>query len=191
MAKTQSYLSTKLRKDLKRYIAAAGESYPRYLEWCESMQIPEERRFTKYYFKTWCQRHRDEINMYRSLRDNELRQISIYDKEMRIREIEGDIERINGILKSETLSGSYTMHECSVCDVVHDALPPDIVLKLIEQKRKLLESLSKERNEWMKSDGSIESKSSPVDVARSAALSLLQRPKETEIIDGEVSVGLD
>lgn len=191
MPANKAYLSKKLKKDLMRYIAAAGESYTRYEEWCDSLQIPSERRFTYYYFRNWCHRHRDEINYFKNLRDEQIRQFSTLDKESRVRELESDIDRINAILRSETVNGDFIVHECSKCGEFHDALDPNIVIKLIEQKRRDMETLSKERNEWMKADATVNSTSSPVSVARDSALRKLQRPQEEEVIDGEINVGLD
>jgi len=165
----KSYMTQREKNALLEFIAATGENYERYVKWCGEHGI--EQVFTKKYLHTWVQRRRPKLRVVRTQRDEDIRRLSMYDRERRIRELENDLDTINQMIEK-----NFDM--------------PEMVVKLLEQKRKTSQAVSQERGEWNK----IETKESDGTAARerlrSGVMELL-KGTETQIIDGKVIVAKD
>lgn len=129
--KPNQLISTNQKRDLLTYIAGAGETWDVYAEFCTRFKIP---MFTKYYFKTWCQRNRTALQELRKGHIEAVAKMARMTREYRIKSLEADIERIELILVKQNDES--------------EELTTDQLIKFMEQKRKHFEALAKERNEW-------------------------------------------
>lgn len=180
----KSYLSAREKDELLQFVAATGENYDRYLDLCAKRGW---KPFSQKYLHTWIQRRRTKFQIARERHREEVRKLSIFDKQRRIEDLEGSVKVINEHLVRETIND----HECSRCGMLHTVLSAEITIKLMEQKRKLLEAIAKERNEWGK-ESKENSGESARDKLRSGLAKALESAKNTQIIDGRyVVVGED
>ena len=180
MAGIKSYLSAREKTELLEFIAATGENYDRYLDLCEKRGW---KPFSKKYLHTWLQRRRPKLQLAREKHKEEVRRMSMYDKTRRLEELENSVLTINSHLVMQGIED----HSCTRCGSVHAATSPDMVIKLMEQKRKLLEAIAKERNEWLKESANSEAESTR-DRLREAVTKALTEAKETKVFDGKVIV---
>lgn len=180
---TRSYLTPREKNELVEYIAASGQSYERYLDWCDRHQVTN--RWTEKYFATWVQRRRRKVQVQREEYREHVRKQSTYDKERRLFELERDLEMIN---KSLGFAGKAKPHICSKCQEDHLIPTPEQILKLIDLKRKHIESISKERGEWMRPESVESNEPNARERLRLISTQLLAEAKETKIIDGTIVV---
>lgn len=161
----KSFLSAAEKKDLIQFIASTGENYGRYLEYCEQRGW---RPFSQKYLHTWIQRRRDLVRGARQEHREQVRKMSMYDKERRVE----DLEHVADTLKKE----------------INKVEDPRILVSLTEQLRKIFEAIAKERGEWLK-DEPIETKEITVrDRLKQGLDNMLAQAKETKIIDGSFIV---
>jgi len=171
----KAYLSQRAKKELIEWVAANGENYNLYRELCE------KRGWTPYtpkYFHTWIYRRKGKLDLARADHAEEVRKMSVYSRERRVEELEQDVGRINAVIIAFE---NEKMHICSHCELLHTTTP-DTLIKLSEQKRKLLEAIAKERNEWGREPRESE-EVSVGESARAIALAKLNKATKTTIID--------
>lgn len=147
--KIEPYLSYIERGELARFVAGKGQNYDAYVKYATERGW---KVFTKSYYNNWCWRHRPLVLRFRAELMDELRQQTYYDKESRIKSMEMDVDAINARLRNE-----HSSHICTECGFVHSPTSSDSLVKLIDTKRKLMESIAKEKDEFNK-------KSEPRDV---------------------------
>lgn len=181
----KSFLSRNEKHDLAKFIAGTGQNYDRYSQYAERRGWI---KFTPYYFKRWVHNHNALIRKYREIHMEEVQRISIYDRVKRIEALERSIELIDSHL---TLQASdYGPHECTGCGFAHEVIGPEIAIKLMEQKRKLLEQIAKERNEWMKPSDEVQQDDART-ALRAAVMEAITAPRKKTIVNGEVILGGD
>jgi len=129
----QSFLTTAQKRDLVRYVVANGQSYKNYLRWADANLIPPESRYTERSFKAWCDKRRRVIQEVRQDYRVAVRQSSIYDRELRISKLEAGVTRMDAAIEALDAAGDKYV---------------DNLVRLEEQKRKLMETIAKERGEW-------------------------------------------
>lgn len=178
MAGIKAFLSAREKAELIDFIAATGENYERYLDYCARRGWTA---FTQKYLHTWLQRRRAKLQLAREKHKEEVRRISMFDKQRRIEELEASVQIINSHIVMQTVED----HNCSRCGLAHSVLSPDMVIKLMEQKRKTLEAIAKERNEWLK-EVSSGREDSTRDRLREAVTKALSQTKEAKVFDGAV-----
>lgn len=125
-----SYLSPTQKQSLIDWIGSCGEGYERFLEWCDRESIPEEKRYTRASYQSWVQRRRTSVQSARSRHRDETRRKSRMDREARMIALEDAFQRLDTLTRSGEIEDS------------------DRLLRLEEQKRKILEAIAKERGEW-------------------------------------------
>lgn len=131
----QSWLTTAQKRDLIRFIVANGQSYTNYQRWADANLIPEDRRYTERSFKAWCDKRRRVIQEVRQEYKVAAAQSSIYDRELRLRELEESVIRINAAIdRLDKEDEKYV----------------DKLVRLEEQKGKHLQRIAQERGEWGK-----------------------------------------
>lgn len=157
----KSFLSSAEKKDLVKFVAATGENYDRYLEYCEQRGW---RAFSKKYFHTWVQRRRQYVQAERQLHREEVRKMSMYDRERRV----SDLENLADTLKKQ---------------IAKNLEDPRIIVSLSEQLGKTLERIAKERGEWMKNEEQIRD-ITPRDKLIKGFDKYLSESKQAKIIDG-------
>ena len=129
-AKKLSYIEEDILLD---YIVAHGGSYRLYLLFCEETGVKEDRRYTEATYRNWQARRRDRILQKREEQKRILREGSLLDRKNRLQMLEADVARI----------------EMALADRAHqEIVDPLVDIRLMEQKRKLLESISRERGEF-------------------------------------------
>jgi hypothetical protein len=167
----KSFLSRSEKKDLIQFIAATGENYERYSEYCETRGW---KKFTPGYLHTWIQRHRPKIQEAREEHREEVRKTSMYDKNRRIQDLEAIADRLKKSI-----------------DKFQD--DPKILVSLAEQLRKTHESIAKERGEYLKSESDFTKDVSVRDRLKQGFESMLAKAKEAEVIEGtaRIVVGKD
>ena len=178
----KAFLSRNEKHDLAKFIAGAGENYDRYVDFATARGW---RIFTRYYFFRWTQRHRRWLIKYREQHVEDLRKLSMYDREKRLQDLEDSVGVINSHLMS--VNTKYSPHECSTCGMVHEQEGPEVAIKLLTAKAKLLEQIAKERNEWMKPTDEIQQHNAGA-ALRAAVMETIASARETTILDGEVVV---
>lgn len=172
-------MSAREKEELVDFIAATGENYQRYLEWAEKKGV---KPFTQGYLHTWVQRRRIKVQKSRELHIEHVRQLNSYTRKKRISEYEKDINRINALLDGDS-------HTCSHCSEIHYAISPETIIKLTEQKRRNLESIAKERNEWQRpDDNSQDNALSSKQRLDTAIAALLPQGEKAEVIDSTARV---
>lgn len=164
----KSYTSAREKNDLIEFIAATGENYDRYLEWCAARGV---KPYTKKYLHTWIQRRRPKIKQMRIKHDEEIQRMSMFDRERRIRELENDLDTLNHLISKNF-------------DI------PELLVKLLEQKRKTAQAVAQERGEWNRPEAKEPDGAATRERLRTGALALLEG-KATQIIDGKVVVAKD
>ena len=157
----KAFLSAAERKDLVKFVAATGENYERYLEYCKQRGW---RPFTQKYFHTWIQRRRKYVQAERQVHREEVRKMSMYDKERRVT----DLEHLADTLKRQ---------------IAKNVEDPRILVSLSEQLGKTLERIAKERGEWLRGEEQIKDVT-PRDRLISGFDKYLSEAKEAKIIDG-------
>ena len=178
----KSYLTLRLKNELLLFLAGVGENYDKYIEWCDRHQIPQDQRFTKKYLHTWVQRRRPKFQNARADHNEEIRRLSMYDREKRIADLENDL----GILNSHIMVAGkeHSAHQCTKCGFTHEVAGPEVVIKLIEQKRKISQAISVERGEWNKGESEEKKPDSTRDMLRAAAMeALVNANRKVTIID--------
>jgi hypothetical protein len=170
----KSYLTYRQKESLLNWLAATGENYDKYIEWCDKNSVPKEQRFTPKYLHTWVQRRRPKFQNARADHQEELRRLSMYDKDKRIADHENSINIINSHLMAQ--NSGYSSHVCTKCGFTHEVEGPEVVIKLLEQKRKLSQAVAIERGEWGKADAEPKRTESSRDLLRAAALQALANP---------------
>lgn len=133
---SDKYLSTTEEDLLIRHVAAHGERYRDFVDWCDEKEIPPHRRFTMLSYRKWVQRHRQTIKDLREKARQETLKTSKFHRASRLKELEDTMVRIGALLDG-TLEGKLPL---TVSDIV----------RLEEQRRKTLEHIAKERGEWLK-----------------------------------------
>lgn len=161
----KSFLSSKEKKDLIQFIASTGENYDRYLEYCSQRGW---KPFTKAYLHTWCQRKRAQIQAARSDHKEEVRKMSMYDKERRI----ADLERLADQLK------------VAINKSLDD---PRMLISLSDQLGKTFERIAKERGEWLKGEGEHKPSEDIRDRLKAGLVDFLSSAKEAKIIEAAPS----
>ncbi len=127
-----SYLTTVERESLLKHLSEYGTNYDRYLRWASERNLGEDRIYSQGYLKRLYYRKRDIIRRITEENYKRVRRDSTMDRAKRI----------------EALEDSYTRLEKAARGV-----PPEDIVNLTrieEQKRKVLESISKERGEFGK-----------------------------------------
>lgn len=120
------------KKHLLDYAAGAGENYEAYLRFCAKFNIPT---FTKGYWRQFLQRNR---RILQELRKGHVAAVAAearLGRKNRIALLEDDIARIEKIFETQ-----------------FEELTVDQVQKMMDQKRKTLEAIAKEMNEWLQKD---------------------------------------
>ena len=117
-------LSERQKELLLDFVCANGEIYAKYAEWAPRMGL---RVFSHRYFRNWVQRHRAKIQTERILIAHRGRTMSVIDRKARLSHLESDLFELD-----TNISGAA----------------PEILIKLIEQKRKVLQAIAIERGEW-------------------------------------------
>lgn len=146
MLKAKSFLQPQEFKDLIEHVAAHGENYDRYLNWCNEHNIPEENRYTRQYYHRWTQvpKNKSLIRAAKAEHALAVRREMTLTKDMRVAELQASASRIR-----EEIGRQLDTHECEVCEC-HNSKSVDTMIKLEEQLRKTLESISKEMGEFNK-----------------------------------------
>lgn len=157
----KAFLSAAERKDLVKFVAATGENYERYLEYCTQRGW---RPFTQKYFHTWIQRRRQYVQAERQVHREEVRKMSMYDKERRV----SDLEHLADTLKKQ---------------ITKNVEDPRVLVSLSEQLGKTLERIAKERGEWLKGEEQARDVT-PRDRLISGFDKYLSEAKEATIIEG-------
>lgn len=164
----------KEQEAILRNAAGSSEMYDRYVEFSER-NWPGRRVWTKHYWYKWVQRHRDLLNQFREEQRIAIREESMYNRVRRIDDLEAGLQRIDEMMASE----SWEPHDCDTCGNLHDCISPTDLAKLLEQKRKLLEAIAKERGEWLKNENDSD-KGNDRKAVGTLALELLERSKKKQ-----------
>lgn len=171
----KAFYAKKEQEAILRNAAGSSEMYDRYVEFAERMW-PGRQKWTKYYYQRWIQKRRAILNEYRGEQQEQIREETMYNRNKRIEDLEMGLARLDEMLESEAIDP----HDCDTCGYTHDIISPSDLTKLLEQKRKLLEAIAKERGEWLKEEKDDTSKGDDRKATRTLALELLQRSKEKQ-----------
>lgn len=134
MPARRSELTRQAKEDLMLYIALNGENYDKYKAFCAQRGYYV---FTPHYLHNWVGRHRDAIVALRTTHTETVKQASEYDRKKRLTGLERNAERLQERIDA----------------VLEDPNNSDeLLIKLMEQHRKLMETIAKERGEWLKAD---------------------------------------
>ena len=165
------------KKYLLTYVAGAGENYAAYLQFCERHDIPT---FSKYYWPNFVQRNRKTVQAIRVGLIAQVAAEATLDRKARLSLLEDDIARIEKTFAADDDEKSGFYKELTL----------DQMVKLIDQKRKTLEAIAKERSEWMQPEERVPD--NPAALAMAEAFKRLQSqamlpPVVEEVpIEGEV-----
>lgn len=152
----KKFLTTNERRDLIQEIAAKGENYQRYTEWCDRNFI--QNRFTPGYLHKWVNKNRIAIKAARVEHQEEIKKNALADKQLRVGILEQTVLRLQE-MRASILHGG---HDCPECDKPH--IDVDKMLRVEEQLRKTLEAIAKEMGEFNKAPDTSESTSQKLDV---------------------------
>lgn len=155
-------LSARQKGLLAVYIGTHGENYEKYLAWAQQTGMPV---FTRAYLHLWINRNRPLVQSERALLIHTARRAGVLDRQARQEHLEADILYLDSELKNA---------------------PVELALKLIEQKRKLLETLAKERGEWMgkeNDDDPRDATTQLLEAMRAAQIARYAPPQIPEVID--------
>lgn len=180
----KAYLRKRERLDLIQFIASRGEGYKKYLEYANKRNWSP--LFTEQYYHTWVNRHRKQIWEAKDKVFMEIRSVDNYDRKKRIDECEQSILLIDDMLRDSSRSGT---HLCPECDEVH-INKTSMIVSLLEQKRKYLEQIAKERNEWGKENSEDVQRATRQGI-RGIIMEKLSEAQEATILDGKVVVVRD
>lgn len=152
VGKSGRYLTTAEEAKLVLFVAAKGENYGRFLDWCDMNEVPEARRFSPSYFHTWISRHHKAVVAARAVVADDVRRASTFDRDRRIRELEESCARIKADIKAfKTLEESvYDDDGEIVTRRVTSYL--DQRLRLEDLLGRQTERIAKERGEFNKAD---------------------------------------
>lgn len=153
-------LNDRSKEELARYIAANGENYEAYVRYAENRGWFV---YTKGYLHRWCNKHRDLIRAWRGKQEDEIREATTLSKLARVEKLEHMLARLEEKMVE-----------------VDDA---DTLIKLVEQQRKLLQSISQERGEWNKPEQAADEKPSVMALIEAIASKAPQLPQPS--VDGE------
>lgn len=164
------------QETILRHVAGASEGYHVYSDLADRLW-PGERKFTPYYYKIWINRRRDRLREMREEVKEEVKKASMLNKVSRIEELEESVRMLNDALAEDVIS----THLCDVCEKKHSPISAADLTKLLEQKRRTLESIAKERNEWLKDEKKDDSaERDGKEDLRIAALRFLNREQEKQ-----------
>lgn len=169
MPAIKSYLSKKDKADLMQFIAMTGENYDRYLEWCQARSA---RPFSRGYLHNWISRRRVLINEIRAKQREEIRRQSRYGKDRRLEELEKVAEHLLNTIDQMVIH-DVCMPTCK---------PVDTLVKLMEQHRKTMEAIAKERGEYNKLDQQSDDRDTRALIAKREALARLGTGRKVYII---------
>lgn len=162
------FLTQSERKSLIQDVAARGENYERYTEWCNRNFI--QHRFTPAYFHKWVDKNRIAIKAARVEHQEEIKKNALADKQLRVRILEETVVRLQE-MRASILHGG---HDCPECEKPH--IDVDKMLRVEEQLRKTLEAIAKEMGEFNKAPDTSESTSQKLDVI------LIEMAKKTGLL---------
>lgn len=169
----KSFLSKRDKEDLVRFVAQTGENYDRYLEWCNKRNA---KPFSKGYFHQWIQRRRSIVQEERLRQKEEVRRLSMYDRQRRLEEL----ERVSEYILEQ-------MDWLRAHELCRDSCKPlDSMMRLVEQHRRQMEAISKERGEWNKPDQQPNAGETRSLIAMRQALTRLNSGKEVVVINQKV-----
>ncbi len=164
---SQSFYSVTEEDLLVRHIAAHGERYRDYIDWCNTHDIPEHRRLKETSFPRWVQRRRMMVKNIREQARQEIIKTSNFPRAKRIQELEGTIERLNDMLEMEQLTASD-------------------LIRIEEQRRKTLEQIAKERGEWLKPPEDDEDKD-PIDATKQMFIKFFESERQAAVAAKDVT----
>lgn len=180
----KAFLRKKEKLDLIQFIASRGEGYKKYLEYANKRNWSP--LFTEQYYHTWVNRHRKQIWAAKDTVFMEIRNVDNYDRKKRIDECEAAIILIDDMIRDSSRNG---VHLCNECGEYH-INKTSMIVSLLEQKRKYLEQIAKERNEWGK-ESSEDVQRAAGQRIRGAIMEELSKAKEATVLDGKVVVVRD
>lgn len=125
----KSELSDLAKQELEVFVAVNGQSYAKYTKYAEKQGW---YLFSERYFKCWVDRRRERIQSIRRMHLQEVQRMTTLDRAKRIEKL----ERACGLVQEK----------------LNDEPDAELLIKLLEQERKLLEAIAKERGEWLKVD---------------------------------------
>lgn len=120
------------KKDLINWAAGAGENYERYLDFCARHDIPV---FARGYWRNFVQRHRRIVQAIRQEHILTVAKEARMGRKARIEMLEADAARCEDIIAKSGPEGD-------------DSLSVDQLARMMDQKRRTLESIAKEMGEW-------------------------------------------
>lgn len=100
MAK-EAFLTPVQQKNLIDYIVGHSENYANYIAWCDREEIPDHRRYTAFTWPVWCQNKRTQIKLAREEHRKATWGGSTFDRNVRLRELEGMYERLRGLIPAD------------------------------------------------------------------------------------------
>ena len=124
------FLTKPEQDSLIEWAAEHGENYERYIRWADENHIAQDNRFSNTYFRRWVQRRRPQVQNMRQRHMLDVRAGSLMDREGRLRKLEEDFARL----------------ELAAVQLGSDE--PKTLVMVIEQRRKVLEAIAKERGEY-------------------------------------------
>lgn len=118
---------------LEEYVALDDPSYDGYMKWCNNNNIDPKMRFTPRYFLNWKRRRGKTIKAIREKFSAGVGRGVVFDRRHRLAALEDDLVLIKVAMESllPTQAG-YT----------------DDLIKLSEQKRRVLQAIAQQRGEW-------------------------------------------
>jgi hypothetical protein len=122
----EAYLTPPQEKNLIDYVVGHSEAYAHFVHWADREELPPERRYTEASWRVWLQRHRAQIKAVREAHRQATWTGSTFDRKKRLQELEESYEKLRGLISDD----------------------PKTVIAIEEQKRKLLEFISRERGEF-------------------------------------------
>lgn len=126
----KAYLTRPQMASYLTWAGGAGSAYEEYIQWCNRNFIPVDKRFTRASHKVWIQRHRKQLIQCREEHREALRIVSRMGREDRVRAHEESLIRVEALIRSTEM------------------LKISEYVALEEQKRKILESIARERGEY-------------------------------------------
>lgn len=132
MPRVQSKLSGPQTADLIEFLAANNQTYETYLRWANQRELPDEKRFTKWYWNEYIKKIRPRVHIAIEEQKVAARRVSMMGREQRLHSLEETYNRLEKMAFVEENS--------------------DKLIRLEEQKRKTLEHIAKERGEWGKGE---------------------------------------
>lgn len=160
LGKSRSYLTKPEQALLIDFVAAKGENYGRFLDFCDRREIPDDRRFTEDYFHVWCHRHRPAIQIARARHTDVVRSESTLDREKRLTLLEGQVARYRDDIRILTENRDKIEEAIDEGAEGYSRFAPRKIPSVIETRLKVEESLgkaldriAKERGEYGGAEG--------------------------------------